>query len=41
VVAGLLSVVIYPPLALRLLLSAAARPAPPELDSAPSAQRPD
>jgi Kef-type K+ transport system membrane component KefB len=34
VVAGLLSVVIYPPLALRLLHSAAARPGPPEPDSA-------
>jgi Kef-type K+ transport system membrane component KefB len=42
VVAGLLSVVIYPPLALRLLHSAAARPAPPEPDSAPqSVPRPD
>ncbi len=41
VVAGLLSVVIYPPLALRLLLSAAARPGPPEPDSAQSVQRPD
>jgi Kef-type K+ transport system membrane component KefB len=41
VVAGLLSVVIYPPLALRLLLSAAARPAPPEPDPAQSVQRPD
>jgi Kef-type K+ transport system membrane component KefB len=41
VVAGLLSVVIYPPLALRLLLNAAARPGPPEPDSAQSVQRPD
>ena len=41
VVAGLLSVVIYPPLALRLLHSAAARPEPPEPDSAQSVQRPD
>jgi Kef-type K+ transport system membrane component KefB len=41
VVAGLLSVVIYPPLALRLLLSAAARPGPPEPDPAPSVRRPE
>ena len=41
VVAGLLSVVIYPPLALRLLRSAAALPGPPEPDSAQSVQRPD
>ena len=45
VVAGLLSVVIYPPLALRLLHSADARPVsrpePPEPDSAQSVQRPD
>jgi Kef-type K+ transport system membrane component KefB len=41
VVAGLLSVVIYPPLALRLLHRATARPEPPEPDSAQSVQRPD
>lgn len=41
VVAGLLSVVIYPPLALRLLHSAAARTEPREPDSAQSVQRPD
>ena len=41
VVAGLLSVVIYPPLALRLLHSAAGLPGPPEPDSAQSGQRPD
>jgi len=45
VVTGLLSVVIYPPLALRLLRGTDARPvsrpAPPEPDSAQSVQRPD
>jgi hypothetical protein len=45
VVAGLLSVVIYPPLALRLLHRTAARPVPrpdpPEPDPAQPVQQPD